>query len=142
MDNRDLVRRWFEEVWNQGREATIDELAAPQSALHGLGDDNKQLRGPAGFREFYNRFRGAFSDFKVNVEDVIAEGDKVVARLTFTGKHSGDGLGIAPTNRTFKSSAIVITQWRNGQITDSWNEFDAAGMMQQLQAPPPMKLRA
>ena len=142
MENRDLIRRWFEEVWNQGREETIDELAAPQSVIHGLGDDNKQLRGPDGFREFYNHFRGAFSEFHVDVHDVIAEGDKVVTRLTFTGKHSGDGLGIAPTNRNFKSSAIVITQWRNGQITDSWNEFDAAGMMQQLQPPPPMKLRA
>jgi steroid delta-isomerase-like uncharacterized protein len=142
LDNRDLIRRWFEEVWNQGREQTIDELVAPDSVIHGLGDDSKQLRGPAGFRAFYHHFRGAFSDLRVDVEDVIAEGDKVVTRLSFTGKHTGDGLGIAPTNRTFKSTAIVITKWRDGQITDSWNEFDAAGMMHQLQPPRPMKLRA
>jgi steroid delta-isomerase-like uncharacterized protein len=141
--NRELIQRWFEEVWNQGREQTIDEIVAPESVIHGLGDGGKQVRGPAGFRSFYNHFRSAFSDLRVTVEDVIADGDKVVTRLSFTGRHTGDGLGIAPTNRTFKSSAIVITQWRDGQITDSWNEFDAAGMMQQLNPPEPrMKLRA
>jgi steroid delta-isomerase-like uncharacterized protein len=141
--NRGLVRRWFEEVWNQAREATIDELIAPDSVIHGLGDDSKQLRGPNGFRSFYNHFRGAFSDLHVNTEDVIVEGDHAVARLSFTGRHTGDGLGIPPTGRTFKSTAIVIMKWRNGQITDSWNEFDAAGMMQQLSAPDSkMKLRA
>ena len=141
--NRGLVRRWFEEVWNQGREQTIDELVAPNSVIHGLGEAGRQIQGPAGFRSFYNHFRGAFSDLHVVVEDVIVEGDKAVSRLTFTGRHTGVGLGIPPTNKTFRSTAIVIMQWRNGQITDSWNEFDAAGMMQQLSPPaPPMKLRA
>ena len=140
---RGLARRWFEEVWNQGREQTIDELVAPDSVIHGLGDAGKQIRGPAGFRSFYNHFRSAFSDLHVDVEDVLVDGDKAVARLSFTGRHTGDSLGIAPTDKTFKSTAIVIMKWRDGQITDSWNEFDAAGMMQQLNPPKPqMKLRA
>lgn len=141
--NRALIRRWFEEVWNQGREATIDELVAPGSIIHGLGDAGRKVTGPAGFREFYNHFRAAFSNLRVTLEDVIAEGDQVVSRLSFTGTHTGNGLGIPPTNRQFTSTAIVITKWRNGQITDSWNEFDAAGMMQQLSPPnTPMKMRA
>jgi steroid delta-isomerase-like uncharacterized protein len=142
--NRVLIRRWFEEVWNQGREETIDELVAPDSIIHGLGDAGRDMRGPAGFRSFYDHFRSAFSDLHVTVEDIIAENDKVVSRIRFTGTHTGDGLGIAPTRRQFTSTGIVITQWRNGQITDSWNEFDAAGMMQQLNPPtqPAMKMRA
>jgi steroid delta-isomerase-like uncharacterized protein len=143
--NRALIKRWFEEVWNQGREETIDELAAADSVIHGLGEGGRQIRGPDGFRGFYYPFRSAFSNFNVKVEDTIAEGDKVVVRLTFSGTHTGDGLGVAPTNRPFTSSAIVIVRIQNGQITDSWNEFDAAGMMQQLNPPPApagMKLRA
>ena len=143
--NRGLIRRWFEEVWNQGREETIDELVAPDSIIHGLGDAGRQVRGPEGFREFCHPFRAAFSDFHVDVDDVIVEGDQVVSRITFSGKHTGEGIGVPPTNRTFTSTAIVITRWQNGQIVESWNEFDAAGMMGQLTPPSDpaqMKLKA
>ena len=93
--------------------------------------------------QFYRHFRNAFSDFRVTIEDVLAEADKTAIRLTFTGRHTGDGLGVPPIGRTFQSTAIVIMRWQNGQIVEAWNEFDAAGMMGQLSgAGTWMKMRA
>lgn len=141
--NRALARRWFEEVWNQRRETTIDELADPQAVIHGLSEGGRQLVGPEGFRAFYRGFTAAFSDFYVTVDDVLADGDKTATRVTFTGTHTGEGIGIPPTGRRVQATGIIICRWRNGRIIEGWNEFDAAGMMQQLQPPAtPLKLRA
>ena len=141
-DNRQLTRRWFEEVWNQGRVATIDKLMAPDAIVWGIGAGGKALRGPGEFRKFYQPFRDAFSNFRVVVDDVLADGEQTVTRLRFSGRNTGDGLGVPPTGRAFASTAIIIARWRDGQIVEAWNEFDAAGMMQQLTAAQPqMALR-
>jgi predicted ester cyclase len=135
-DLRALSRRWFEQVWNNRHEATIDEMLAPDCVAHGLGDDDKNLDGPDGFRRFYYPFRSAFPDMNVVVEDVLRDGDKTAVRLSFTATHAGDGLGIAPTGRAVHSTGIILLRWRDGQVVEAWNEFDAAGMMSQLAAPP------
>ena len=134
-DLRALSRRWFEEVWNQGREATIDELLVSDVVAQGLNEGGKTMRGPDGFRQFYRPFKSAFPDLRVTVEDVLVEGDKSAVRLSFTGTHTGQGIGVPPTGRPFRSTAIVMLQWRGGRIVEGWNEFDAAGMMAQLQPP-------
>ncbi len=88
-ENEALIRRWFEEVWNQGRTEAIDEMFAADGLAHGLSDEgNKPLRGPAAFKEFHAKFREAFPDIVVTVEDTIGEGDKIAARCTVRGKHS------------------------------------------------------
>ena len=97
-ENDALIRRWFEEVWNQGRVEAIDEMFAADGVAHGLSNDSgNPLRGPAGFREFHARFREAFPDIVVTVEDTIAEDDKIAARCIVRGKHGGDSLGFAAT---------------------------------------------
>ena len=95
--NKALVRRWFEEVWNQGREKTIDELFAADGVAHGLGDTEADTRGPEGFKPFFRNLRGSFPDLHMTVEDAIAEGDKVTVRLLVKGTQpyrslSGDAL--------------------------------------------------
>ena len=95
-ENKALIRRWFEEVWNKGRADAIDEMFAEGGVAHGLSDESgSPLRGPAAFREFHQKFRNAFPDIVVTVEDTIAEGDQVAARCLVRGKHSGDSLGFA-----------------------------------------------
>ena len=86
-DNKSLIRRWFEEVWNQKREAAIDELAAPDVIVYGLGPQNPPPRGREPFITFWRQFRGAFPDIRITVEDVIAERDLTCARISFTGTH-------------------------------------------------------
>src|SRR5437016_1558411 len=138
-DLKALTRRWFEEVWNKGNTAAIDQMLAPDAVAHGLGQPSADLRGSAVFRPFYDQFRRAFPDLKIEVQDVLADGDQTAARFTFTATHHGDFQGLAPTRRRIRATAIAIARWKNGRIVEAWNEFDAAGMMGQLtaQADPP-----
>jgi steroid delta-isomerase-like uncharacterized protein len=133
--NVELSRRWFAEVWNANRLETVDELLAPDVIIHGLGEDG-DLVGSHHFKTFQKRFAEAFPDLHIAVNGVMSEGDETVVRLTFTGTHTGDGLGIPPTGRRVHVSALVWIVWRNGRMIEGWNEFDAAGMLKQLTAAP------
>jgi steroid delta-isomerase-like uncharacterized protein len=141
MPKQDLITRWFEEVWARGRDSAIDEMMAPDAVLHGLGATGQPLTGPAAFRGFYTKFREAFSDIHVTVDDVLTDGDKSVGRFTFTARHTGDTLGFPATGRQVRATGMVITRVRNGQIAESWNEFDFAGVLRQLQGPEGLELR-
>src|SRR5437868_2489031 len=99
-ENTHLIHRWFEEVWNKGRSEAVDEMFAEDGIAHGLADETgAPLRGPAAFKEFHQKFRGAFPDIVVTVEDTVAEGDKVAARCTVRAVHKGDHLGFAATQK-------------------------------------------
>ena len=128
-ENKALVRRWFDEVWNKGRSSAIDEMIAEHSMVHGLGPD---LRGPAQFKPFQAAFRGAFPDIAIVVEELIAEGDLVAARFTATGTHQGDSLGFPATGRKMRVGGMVFLRTENGAFVEGWNNFDQLGMLQQL----------
>jgi steroid delta-isomerase-like uncharacterized protein len=137
-ENKRLIRRWFEEVWNKGRAEAIDEMFAADGIAHGLaGADGAPLRGPADFKPFFHTFKNAFPDIEVIVEDAIAEGDMVAARCTVRGRHQGHTLGFAATERPVAFDGICITRWRDGQIVEAWNNFDFMTMYQQLGVVPP-----
>src|SRR5262245_22106574 len=129
MDNKALVRRWFDEVWNQGRADTIDEMLSPVSLVHGLGEP---LKGIEAFKAFHRAYREAFPDVRIHIEEMIAEGDLVAARWTATGTHRGDGLGIPATNKPARFTGMVISRFENGRLVEGWNNFDQLGMFQQL----------
>jgi steroid delta-isomerase-like uncharacterized protein len=132
-DGRVVLQRWFEEVWNKGREEAIDEMFAEDGIAHGLLDENgEELRGPADYKPFFRRFRGAFPDIEVIIEDCICEGNRAAARCTVRARHSGDSLGIAATNRAVEFTGLCIVHVRDGKITEAWNNFDFAGLNQQI----------
>ena len=135
-ENKALVRRWFEEVWNQGREQTIDELFAPNGIGYGLGDTDLPLHGPAGFKPFVGKLRGALPDIHMTIEDIMADGDKVTVRITVTGSHKGGHLGVAPTGKTVRIAGIVMVRIANGQIVEGWNSWDQLGLLRQIGAVP------
>jgi steroid delta-isomerase-like uncharacterized protein len=131
--NKALIKRWFEEVWNQGRGEVIDELLADEVVIHGLVDGaGNPVNGVKGFRDFHAQFRGAFPDLNVSVEDTIAEGDLVVARCSVRGRHSGDHLGFNATNAPVQFEGVAITRIANGKIVEAWNHFDFLEMNRQL----------
>ena len=134
-DIRALTREWFELVWNQRDESAIARIASPQIISHGLGEDRAPAQGFDLFLQFRRSILSAFPDIRMTVADVLVEGDKSAVRLSFTGTHTGNGIGIPPTGRRFTASAIIIIRWKDGKAVEAWNEFDAAAMMQQLQAP-------
>lgn len=128
-----VLHRWFEEVWNQGREEAIDELFAEDGIAHGLADENGQeLRGPTGFKPFFRRFRDAFPDIQIVIEDCIAEGDKATARCTVRARHMGAGLGVAATNNAIEFTGICIVRVQDGKIAEAWNNFDFLSLNQQI----------
>ena len=128
-----VMHRWFEEVWNKGREEAIDEMFADEGIAHGLVDESGQeLRGPTGFKPFFRKFRDAFPDIKVIIEDCICEGDKAAARCTVRAQHTGDSLGIAATNNAVEFDGLCIIQVKDGKIVEAWNNFDFARLNQQI----------
>ena len=136
MTNAELTRRWFNEVWTEGKEATIDELADPAMVAYGLGEYDADVQGIPAFKEFWWRLRGAFPDIAINVVDTISEGDKVACRFNVTMTHLGPQLGFAPTKRKVRITGICIARWKNGKIVEGWNVWDQMGMMTQIQGAP------
>ena len=134
-DNKRLLHRWFEEVWNKGRADAIEEMFAEDGIAHGLADETgAPVRGIAGFREFHSKFRGAFPDIVVTVDEAIAEGDKVAARCSVRASHSGDHLGFAATNRPMEITGLTMVRIHQGKIVEAWNQFDFMSMFKQLGA--------
>lgn len=128
-----FVHRWFEEVWNKGRAEAIDEMLDCDGVAHGLTDESgKELCGPEGFKPFFESFRKAFPDLAVKVEDTVIEGDKIAARCTVRGTHTGEGIGIAATNRPVEFTGMTIVRLKDGKIAEAWNNFDFMSMFQQL----------
>ena len=134
-ENKALVQRWFEEVWNKGRAEAIDEMFAADGIANGLADENGEpLRGPDNFKTFFYKFRDAFPDIQVVVEDTVAEGDKVAARCAVRATHQGAGLGFAPTQKPVEITGIAIVRVKDGQIVEAWNNFDFMRLYQQIGA--------
>jgi steroid delta-isomerase-like uncharacterized protein len=132
-ENKAIVRRWFEEVWNKGRSDAIDEMLAPDGVIHGLSDDPENpMKGPGDFKPFHTVFRGAFPDVDVVVEDLIAEGAKVAVRCSVRGRHTGDHLGVAASNLPVEFDGIAIVRIEDGKIVEAWNNFDFLKMNKQI----------
>jgi steroid delta-isomerase-like uncharacterized protein len=130
-DNKQLVRRWFEEVWNKGRVDAIDEMLTHDCVVHGFGAD---LHGPDGFKPFHDAYRQAFPDVNITVDEAISEGNIVAARWSGRGTHRGHTLGFAATHKAAEFSGMVFVRVKDGKIAEGWNTFDQFGMLQQLGA--------
>jgi predicted ester cyclase len=135
-ENKRIVFRWFEEVWNQGREATIDELLSPTGIAHGLGDTERDVHGPPEFKVFASNLRGSISDLHISVDDILAEGECVALRITLQGTHAGPGLGVQPSGRKISIQGIIIVRIVNGKIVEGWNSYDQLGLLRQIGALP------
>lgn len=127
--NKQLVRRVFEEVYNQGNLDVVEELASPDFVAHSPTED---VHGTAGVKQFVTDLRTAFPDLHTTIEDLIAEGDRVVARFTATGTHTGPYKGIPPTGKQGKITGIDIERIVDGKSVECWTNTDDLGMLQQL----------
>ncbi len=132
--NKALMRRFYDEVVNGGNLNAIDELASPDFVDHeafpGLAT------GREGVKQFFSLLRTGFPDLRMNVDDLIAERDKVVARATMTGTHQGEFAGIAATGKRVNVPTIDIVRFAAGKLAEHWGVTDTASMMEQLGALP------
>ena len=134
-DEKARIRRFYDEVWNQGNLAAVDELTAPDFVEHnpqpGIPPDRE------GLKQLVTVYRTAFPDTQFTVEDLIVEGDKAVVRWTARGTHQQELMGIPPTGKQATVTGIDIYGIKNGMTAEHWGNFDQLGMLQQLGVIPP-----
>ncbi len=129
-ESKAIMRRFWE-VWEQGNVELLDELLAPEYINHTLAAPDLPS-GPQGVKEVVSIFRSGIPDLKVVIEDMIAEGDKVVVRYTLEGTHDGELFGVPPTGRRLSIKSISIERVSEGKIREHWRITDTLDMMQQL----------
>ena len=134
--NKQTVRRFIEEVWNKGNLNSLDQHIAAGHKNHPNSSAPDFGEGPQGVGKLVSMYRMAYPDTKLTVDDQIAEGDQVVTRWTAAGTHKGELMGVPATNKQVKVTGIFIDRVADGKIMESWGEFDALGMMQQIGAIP------
>lgn len=136
-DGKRITRQVIEEVFNKGRLDLVDELIAPKYIGHdpALPQD---IAGPDAQRELVAGYRAAFPDLSLSIDDQIAEGDRVVTRWKARGTQTGDLWGIAATGKEVTVTGTTIDRIKDGRIVESWTNWDALGLMQQLGVVPAM----
>jgi steroid delta-isomerase-like uncharacterized protein len=127
--NKEFVRRWFEEIWNNGRASAVDEMLPAEGVIHGLGGS---MRGPEPFKAFHAAYREAFPDITIRIDDMVAEGDLVALRWSGTATHKGDSLGFTATQQRVAFTGMGFVRVVDGKLVEAWNNFDQLGMFQQL----------
>lgn len=133
-DNKAIVRRFYDEVVNQGKIELIDELVTPDFIEHegfpGLPPSRE------GVKQFFSIIRGAFPDLQMEVHDVIGEGDRVAVRATMRGTHKGEFMGVAPTGRQVAVQVMDMVRFAGGKAAEHWGATDNVALMEQLGAMP------
>ena len=131
-ENKAVVRREMEELFNQGGNLDVaDEIIAPNYVSY--EPTSGEVRGIEGAKQFAATYREAFPDLQNTIEDMVAEGDKVVVRFRGRGTHQGETEAFGPpTGKWMEMTGITIKRLSEGKIVEAWTNFDALGMMQQL----------
>jgi steroid delta-isomerase-like uncharacterized protein len=135
--NKQLVRRWFEQVWNQQREEAIDEMFAPGGKAYGFPQANSVLVGPESFKNVHRTFLGAFPDLHIAIEEIIAEGDKVAVTWIAKMTHLGEHLGFPATLKQETLHGASFLTVKGSQIQDGANYMEMRGLIDRLQDPSP-----
>jgi len=134
--NKEIARRFREDLWNSGDLTIADEIIAPDCLVHArvpLATDF--VRGPDALRQLVLFYHLAFSDIRMSVDQVIAEGDTVAARWTGKGRHSGELLGLPPASGEIITSGIDFLRFDHGQIVEGWVVWDILSLIEQLLPP-------
>jgi steroid delta-isomerase-like uncharacterized protein len=126
------ARRILEEAFNEGRLEVVDELVAPDAIDHDPQNPDAGTHGPAGLKTQIRRYRTAFPDLHLEVEQQLEDGDCVITRWRSSGTNDGDLMGMPPTHRHVEVTGIAIDRFADGQIVETWNNWDTLGMLQQL----------
>jgi steroid delta-isomerase-like uncharacterized protein len=130
-ENKDLIRRFYEEVWDRGNLDVCDEVFASDYVRHDFRS-SEPVPGPEGQKQIAADFRAAFPDLHVVVDLLVAEDDYVVGRWTATGTHSGRWGTVEPTGRRVRFSAANIFRFDGGKVVEIWNHRDDLGLREQL----------
>ncbi len=134
-ENKALIRRFYEEGWNEGNVAVAEEIFAPTYVLHDPALPGLPP-GPEGVKQVLTLYRTAFPDAHLTVEDIVvgADGEKFVSRWTARGTHQGQLRNIAPTGKPILVTGIAIWHIVDGKVVERWENWDTLGLFQQIGA--------
>ena len=127
-----VICRWVDEVWNEGSVESLRDIASPNYVYHDPSTESVVGADLDGQVKLLDMSRTAFPDLNTTVDDLIAEGDRAVARWTCTGTHEADFLGVPATGVKSTVTGTSIYRFSEGQIAEEWKVWDALGLMQQL----------
>jgi steroid delta-isomerase-like uncharacterized protein len=127
--NKDVVKRYWEGKWNDRRPQILDELQTPDVKYHGT---SMQMNNLEEYKQVYNMYLSAFQDTHVTIEELIAEGDKVMSRVSWTATHTGDLGELPATGKTGTVTVLTVFRLVNGKIAEEWEVMDELGLMTQL----------
>jgi predicted ester cyclase len=130
-ENKTLVRQWFAEI-DKGGPAIFDRFLAPDYVDHNPPAIPVTTSAREAVKEYSATFRAALADFHHIIEDQIAEGDKVVSRITAYGTHVGELLGAKPTGRQLTMTGVAIHCVADGRLVEHWSQIDLFGLLEQL----------
>lgn len=129
-DNKKLIQRYYSQMWNLWDFSLADEILSETFAFR--GSIGIATQGRNGFKEYMKTIRAAFPDFSNTIEDLIAEANKVVAVLTYTGTHHGTIFGVAPTGKRIQYAGTAIFQIEGDQVVSGWVLADRLELLLQL----------
>lgn len=129
-DYKSLIHRYYSELWNAWSMAALEELISPDIVFR--GSIGTTVKGTEEFKQYVNRIRAAFPDFHNHIDELISEGDKVVARLTYTGTHRGELFGVPATGRKLTYQGIAIFQFRGDKIVSGFVLGDTETLKRQI----------
>ena len=129
--NTTLIKRYFEEVWNQGKLDVLDEIIDINYINHSPGAPNPEP-GPVGLKPIIAGMRQAFPDLHFEIKNMIVTSSQVAIHSVMHGTHKGDLFGMAPTGKVVKVNQMQIERIENGKIVEHWRQSDDFGMLQQL----------
>jgi steroid delta-isomerase-like uncharacterized protein len=128
--NKSIVRRWVEEGWNKRNTALIDQLFTPDFYQHETGPET--VKSSETLKPFVAGYLSAFPDLQFTIEDLIAEGDKVVWRFTATGTNIGPFMGGATTGKSISVTGTITFRLENSRMAEAWLNLDVLGLLQQV----------
>ena len=131
-DNETAIRTLIEEVWNKGNLAATEDLVAPDALDHDPARPKDLPQGREGLKQTVSMYRDAFPDLRLSIDDLLAQGDKVVWRWRAEGTHRGEFQGLLPTGRRGDVTGISIARLEDGKVAEVWAEWDNFGLLQQL----------
>jgi steroid delta-isomerase-like uncharacterized protein len=129
--NERTIRRYFQEVWNDGRLDVLDELLTADYVNHSSSLPDAPA-GPEGVKPIVAAMRAAFPDLHYTIDELLVAEDGVAARVTVTGTHLGDFFGIPATGRSFTATQMNLERMRAGRIAEHWRNTDELAMLRQL----------
>lgn len=132
-DNQAMIRRVFDDIWNDKKRDAIDELYHENLLSHGFGAEDGDLQT---YKEYFDLITNAFPDIEFEVGETFSDGKMAAATWTASGTHDGEFMGVEPTGIASSVTGISVNRIEDGKITETWMNFDSLKLMQTIGAVP------